>query len=169
MVGELNIASELTIGMGPTDHERTLARRWNEARQELLALEQPPPDATQDTLFDAQRRMHSLFIELWALREAAIRQGVSAPTVNAALKSDQDGMALAHDLGNVAKHGPLKNPPMSGHKPTFDGLMAERPGSGGQWRLKIKIQHGPDERDGLTVARRAVDGWEALLKTWNVL
>lgn len=159
---------ELPIGVGPSEHSRTSARRWAEAASELTSLEQPLPDAKQETIFDAQRRLHHVLIDLWALREAVIHEGVAREVVDAAIKGDPLGLALAHDLGNVAKHGPLTRPPMSPHKPTFDGIRAQAPGSGGQWRFKAAKGHGQTELEGLEVARRAVDKWNELLKQWNL-
>ena len=165
---ELNVAMEVSIGVGPSEHDRTSARRWAEAAAELASLEQPLPDAEHKTIFDAQRRLHHVLVDLWALREAVIREGVAKQVVDTAIKGDPVGLALAHDLGNVAKHGPLKNPPMSPDKPTFDGIRAERSGSGGPWRFRAVIQHGQHERDGLKVARHAVDKWKHLWKQWNL-
>ena len=104
---ELNVAMEVTIGVGPSEHDRTRARRWAEAANELASLEQSIPDAEQATIFDAQRSLHHVLIDLWALREAVIREGVARHVVDAAIKGNPLGLALAHDLGNVAKHGPL--------------------------------------------------------------
>ena len=102
------------------------------------------------------------------LREAVIHAGVARRVVNTAIKNDPTGMALAHDLGNVAKHGPLRSPPMSPHKPVFEGTRAERPGSGGPWRFRALVRHGQHERDGIQVARAAVDHWGNYLNQWNL-
>jgi hypothetical protein len=166
---ELNVTEEVTLGVGPTQHDRDAARRWRETSGELARLEQPLPNAQHETIFDAQRRLHLVFIELWAMREAVIRQDVSTATVTAAIKNSPMGMALAHDLGNVAKHGPLRGSPMSPYKPDLGAIRAERSGSGVEWRFNLVVQHGPNELEGLKVARDAVDEWERYLKQWNLL
>lgn len=166
---EVDVAMAMSVGIGPTAHDRTSARRWSEAAAELVLLERPLPNTEPATLFDAQRRLHHILIDLWALREAVIREGVAKQIVDSAIKSDSQGMALTHDLGNVAKHGPLKNPPMSSDSPVFGNIMAERPGSGGSWRFKAVIQHGQHDRDGLEVARQSLDKWKHYLELWNLL
>jgi hypothetical protein len=110
-----------------------------------------------------------VLIDLWALREAVIREGVARQLVDAVVKGDPAGMALTHDLGNVAKHGPLTHPPMSPAKPTFGQMMAERPGSGGEWHFKAVVFDGYSERGGLETARNAVNTWESYLKQWHLL
>lgn len=166
---ELNVTTGMSVGVGPSVHDRTPARRWSEAAAGLALLEQPLPNAQEATLLDAQRRLHHVLIDLWALREAVTREGVARQIVDSAIKSDSLGMALTHDLGNVAKHGPLKNPPISSDKPIFGKIMAERPGSGGSWRFRAVIRHGQHERDGLEVTRNSVDNWEHYLQQWNLL
>jgi hypothetical protein len=102
---EISMAQEAVVGMGPTDYERTAARRWREADAELQALEQPLADAEGDTVLNAQRRLHALFVELWSLRESAIRDGVKESSVDNAISQSPHVLALAHDRGNLAKHG----------------------------------------------------------------
>jgi hypothetical protein len=128
-------------------------------------LEQPLPNAETTTLLDAQRRLHAVFVELWALREAAIRDG--APNVDDAINHSRQAMALAHDLGNLAKHGVLKQPPRTGHPPVFGPPRAERPGSGGTWRFQLTVEHAGQTRDALDLARQAVDEWDRHLRSWG--
>lgn len=170
IASELNVAGSLSISVGPGEHQRNAGRRWREAAAELARLETvwPEQPSTADQL-DAQRRLYQVFIELWALRESVQLEGVPRQTANAMLKSHPDGAALAHDLGNVAKHGPLTHPPMSPDKPTFGALRATRPGAGPPWRVGLEIHHGRRVVDALAVARKAVDQWEAALKLWGLL
>jgi hypothetical protein len=170
IASELNIASSFSLGVGPGHHDRDSAGRWRETVDEVSRLEQSLPEQPDNSyLLDAQRRLYHVFIELWALRESVIREGVSDQLVKAMLKGHPDGAALAYDLGNVAKHGPLTRPPMSPHKPTFGALQATRPGAGPPWNLSLEVHHGPRVVNALAVAREAVDQWEAALSSWGLI
>jgi hypothetical protein len=165
----VDIASSLTIAQGPADHERDAVRRWRDTATELTELEKPLPDVHRDTLFEAQRRLHHVFIELWALREATISHGVDKAVVDAAIDADRDGLALAHDVGNLAKHGSLSRPARSGHKPTFGRVFGVQPGAGGEISFSLGVNWDGIEVDGLRLARRAVNAWEQSLTRWGVV
>lgn len=85
---EINIAGSMRVGQGPGDYERDALRRWREADAEVAILEQPLPDRSTETVIDAQRRLHAVFIDLWSLRETLIKgHAVSARDVDAAINA----------------------------------------------------------------------------------
>lgn len=108
---EINVAMEVSIGVGPSQHLRMPARRWAVAAAELASLEHPLRDAEHDTLFEAQRRLHHVFIDLWALREAMIHAGVAKQVVNSAIKNDPTRHGLGPCPRQRRRHGPLRSPP----------------------------------------------------------
>jgi hypothetical protein len=152
---------------GPTEVGRSAARRWSESAAEVSRLEQPLPDATSSTAEEWQTRLHHVFVDLWSLREAAILEGVPDTAVDRVIDTDPD-LALAHDLGNLAKHGQLTKRTRSGAVPQLQAPRAVFQGSGPP-RFAARIVHGPGIRDGVQVARAAANAWEAHLRGWGVL
>ena len=169
IVEEINIASGLDIGVGPADYARHATRRWEDADAEAHALEQPLPDSSRETLLDAQRRLYAAFIDLWSLREALIAEdGIARRSVDDVIEGSAV-IALAHDLGNVAKHGSPLRHLRSGHQPIFHQPLATRAGSGGPWRFRLDVEHDGTTADGVGIARRAIDEWRDALTDWGLL
>jgi hypothetical protein len=168
---EIDIATELAVGYGPGDYERDAARRWRDAHSEVHGLEQPLTGDDHDTILDAQRRLHAVFVDLASLRETLIDEhSISKQDVDAVIDGSPSVIALAHDLGNVAKHGsPLTSAARSGHQPTFGQPLAVRPGSGGTPVFQLNIEYDGTTASGVDVARQAIDEWRVYLAGWGVL
>lgn len=166
---EIDIASGIDIGVGPTDYARDATRRWDDADAEVHALEQPLPDSSRNTILDAQRRLCAVFIDLWSLREALIAEdGIARGSVDDVIGASVV-IALAHDLGNVAKHGSPLHSPRSGHQPEFLQPRATRAGSGGPWKFRLDVEHAGRTADGVGIARRATDEWRQVLTDWGLM
>lgn len=168
---EINIACGIDVGAGPGDYERDAVRRWTEADAEVHALEQPLPGNDRDTILDAQRRLYAVFIDLWSMRETLIDEhGIAPRDVDDVIDKSPKAVALAHDLGNVAKHGsPLTRRPRSGRQPTFHQPQAMRLGSGGQWRFRLNVGYDGTSVNAVDIAREAVEKWRETLTDWGLL
>lgn len=166
---EINIAGRIDVGVGTADYARDAARRWEDADAEVYALEQPLPDSSRETILNAQRRLYAAFIDLWSLREALLREdGIACRSVDEIIEASAV-IALAHDLGNVAKHGSPLRSPRSGPQPIFLQPLATRAGSGGPWKFRLNVEHGRTTADGVDIARRAIDEWRDALTNWGLL
>lgn len=96
--------------------------------------------------------------------------GIVARGVDDVIDTSPIAIALAHDLGNVAKHGsPLTRPPRSGYQPTFRLPQATRPGSGGPWMFRLDVGYDGTSVNGVDVARNAVDKWPEYLTGWGLV
>ena len=88
--------------------------------------------------------------------------------IDNAINQHRATMGLAHDVGNLSKHGklnPKNHPPQSGHIPTFCELAAEKPPASDHVRLRATLHVNGQEVDALELARRALDDWrEALIE-----
>jgi hypothetical protein len=94
---------------------------------------------------------------------------VTRAVVDAAIDADLNALALAHDVGNLAKHGSLsRRPTRSMHKPAFGPVVGVHPGAGGDIRFKLVINWAGAEVDGLDLAQRAVGAWGQLLTRWGL-
>jgi hypothetical protein len=118
--GDLSVKFAIT----PSDHERNTRRRWEEARTLLNEVKTPLTQPVDLAILRAQHDLHTVLADIWSLREATRADGVSGANVEAAIDGSPT-MGLAHDLGNLAKHGQLDRNGRSGGRPTFGPPQAE--------------------------------------------
>jgi hypothetical protein len=78
-------------------------------------------------------------------------------------------LSLLADLANLDKQSRLNRPPRSGEVPRIVSVSGEQPGSGGGWRLCLRIQHKGQALDGMDIAREAMDAWRTYLRTFGLL
>jgi hypothetical protein len=169
LADEVDVADDLTLSVGPEVYERDAVRGWQEAAAEVQSLEQPLPDHEDETLLDAQRRLRQVFIDLWSLPETAHKKnGVREPVAYGAMHATFE-TELAHDLGNLAKHGVFNRRTQTGLTPAFGPPRAERPGSGSTLRFRLAIERAGQPCDGVDLARQAVDEWEQHLRSWGLM
>lgn len=171
---EINIASEIEVGIGPSDPERDWAQRWNEIQTELHRIDRrydPPP--TSEAVMTANGDLFQFFVRAYHLKDALIldpSSGLLKKTVEDAV-SDTPALALLADLCNLNKHyewDPSKTP-RSGGIPKPGKVFGVMPGAGGQWRLRSEIEHLGATLDGMEIARAAVEAWRQKLAGWNMI
>jgi hypothetical protein len=75
-------------------------------------------------ILQAQRDLHTVLTDIWGFRETTIADGVPPATVDATI-DESPTLQLAHDLGNLAKHGQLNRDGRSGGRPIFGPPQAE--------------------------------------------
>lgn len=121
----------------------------------------------------ARDELHSFYIECYHLKDALIVEastlGITKRQVEDAITADPV-LALLADLANLDKHAKLntsKHPARSGHVPAIGHASGASNSAG--WRLELPIIHAGTERDGLDVARQAVEAWRRLLTGWKLL
>lgn len=156
-----------TIGLGPGDYVRNSSRRWREATEELEALSEPMASFDRTEVLQRQRRLREVFAGFPSLCDTAKFEGINANAVDGAVKQSAD-LALAHDVGNLAKHESL-NRSMTGSAPSFAQPMAVHDAPDDRWRFELKIIHRSQKHDGVDLARRALAQWETLLMGWGLL
>lgn len=168
---EVNIACGIEIGTGPGDYERDAARRWTKPTRRCVR---------------SSSRSRTMIATRFSTRSGGCTQcssiygrcgetlidehGIVARGVDDVIDTSPIAIALAHDLGNVAKHGsPLTRPPRSGYQPTFRLPQATRPGSGGPWMFRLDVGYDGTSVNGVDVARNAVDKWPEYLTGWGLV
>lgn len=114
----------------------------------------------------ARHKLHDAYVNLWAMREACINEGVALSTVDRAIDGDLD-VEYAIDLGNAAKHGTPLRRVRSGKQPAFGDFQATMDGE--MWWIDETVLFDGQPRSGVTVARAALGGWERNLHTWGLI
>jgi hypothetical protein len=166
IVEEINVASSLNVVMHPHDTDRNWRRRWTELEREWSNIDRPIAETMSGVAINAaNHRLQSFYIQAYHFKDAL--KSV-APDVESAI-SAHPALALLADLANLDKHSQLNRSPRSGEVPTIVSLSGEESGSGGGWRLRLRIHHKGQTLDGMNVAREAMDGWRAYLKTSGLL
>lgn len=164
----------VSVVVTPTDQARDWRRRWLEIERRSTALNRPRAGSIGgDSVHVARDELHSFYIECYHLKDALIAKaqtlGITKRQVEDAITADPV-LALLADLANLDKHAKLntsKHSPRSGHVPAIGYARGASVGSG--WRLELPIVHAGTERDGLDVARQAVEAWRRLLTSWELL
>ena len=113
----------------------------------------------------ARHKLHDVYVNLWAMREACINEGVAQSTVDRAIDGDVE-VEYAIDLGNAAKHGTPLRRVRSGKQPAFgdfQGIM-----DGEMWRIDETVVFDGQSRSGVAVARVALGSWERNLHAWGL-
>lgn len=166
---KITVTVDLVEEFGPGDSDRDAVRRWRDADHALRALEQPLEDGGRDGIHEAQHRLCAVFVELWSLRETLIeRHGINGQAVDGVINQSPTVIALAHDLGNIVKHGsPLKTPPRTGHQPRFGAPKARC--ADGVCMFRLDVEYGGVTVDAMHVARQAIDEWGRHLTSWGVI
>ena len=77
-------------------------------------------------------------------------------------------LALIADLANLDKHGKLNGPPRSGNVPHLSAAKGATK-LDGSWQLRLDIEHGGQELDGVQVAADAVQAWRRVLTEWGLI
>jgi hypothetical protein len=170
----LTLTEHVEVAVTPADQARDWKRRWREIERRLSDMRQPRAGSIGgDAINVARDGLHSFYIECYHLKDAlkieAPLLGITGRQVEDAITADP-ALALLADLANLDKHAALntkKHPPRSGHVPTYGVANGTSVGTG--WRLQLPIIHAGTERDGLDVARQAVDAWRRLLTGWKLL
>jgi hypothetical protein len=155
-----------TLTLIPGDQNRGWQRRWAYVERRLASLLEPrTAPLSADSIEAAERELLSFYVDAYHLKDL-LKFETSVPVEEAIRKTPE--LALVGDLANLHKHGRLK-PSMlrSDHAP----VLVRRQGTtlSGGWRLDLEIQHGADTRDGLDVARQAVDAWRQKLADWSLI
>jgi hypothetical protein len=169
---ELNISSEVSVGLRPGQQSRDWHRRWTEIKRELSSVDAPRTDELSgDGVHAAVHQLQSVYIQTYHLKDALIADasshGISGQTIESAITSDPD-LSLLADLANTDKHFKLNKPPRSGDAPTVDAQGVQS-GSGQRgWRLALTISHKCKTQGGIEFARRAVDAWRRHLAGWGL-
>jgi hypothetical protein len=151
-----------TIAVGTQN--RDWRTRWAELNDEVAALENPLPDATRETVLRASRHLRVLVFEQFPSLRDSFGGTHQQVAIDQAIDQHKATMGLAHDLGNLSKHGRLntkRNPPRSGHTPRFGHLAAEKVAASDHVRLRatIELVAGQPPLDALDLARAAIDDW----------
>jgi hypothetical protein len=161
----------VSVVLTPTDQARDWKRRWLEIERRAAELQQPRTGSISgESVHMARDELHSFYIECYHLKDALIVEastlGITKRQVEDAITADPV-LALLGDLANLDKHTKLDRSPRSGHVPVIGNASGASTGAG--WRLELPIIHAGTERDGLDVARQAVEAWRRLLAGWNCL
>lgn len=152
--------------------ERDAARRWREATARVAMLRQPHSShATRESMAQLQADLYAIFIDIMTLREfSEVELAGTVPDPKGAtfgaIRADKT-MALAHDLGNLAKHPTLKGSTQSSVAPSYG-----RPSmtvTGINFTFDIDITHANDTHSALDIAEQALVGWETALQGWHLL
>ena len=167
---ELNISSEVSIGLRPGQQSRDWRRRWSEIQRELSHLDAPRTgELSADGVHAAVHQLQSFYIQAYHLKDAlkadASSHGISGQAIESAITSDPD-LSLLADLANTDKHFQLTRRPRSGDAPTVDAQGVQSGSGEGGWRLALTISHKSKTQDGVEFARRAVDAWRRQLAAW---
>jgi hypothetical protein len=152
----------------PGDQARGWQRRWADIQRELARLLEPRTvPLSAEGVGIAERELLSFYVLAYHLKDL-LKMETTAPGIEKAI-TNTPALALLCDLANLDKHGHLKDEPRSNHRPEVVKREGTTGSGAGGWRLDVTIQHGPDARDGLEVAREAVDAWRQLLTGWSLI
>jgi hypothetical protein len=151
--------------MQPHDTDRNWRRRWTELESEWSTLDQPITETMSGVAINAaNHRLQSFYIQAYHLKDALKSVAPIEAVISAA-----PALSLLADLANLDKHSQLDHPPRSGEVPMIVSVSGEQPGSGGGWRLRLRIQHKGQVLDGMDVAREAMDAWRTYLTASGLL
>jgi hypothetical protein len=153
----------------PNDHERDVVRRWREADATFSVVEQPLGQPVDSAILAAQRFLTVVLADIWSLNEAAQRAGIDKNVVKAAIQASRETLALAHDLGNYVKHGPLTWDGLTDGRPTLGPPQAKTGSVGTSTTFSQSAFLEGDEFSAVDVARQALGEWESLLRGWALL
>jgi hypothetical protein len=156
--------------ISPPLEGRGWRHRWERIQRDLDELMEPHVGPVDDWLQDARHKLHSFYIQAYHLKDAlkddAARLGLNPQDVEDVINASP-ALALAADLANLDKHLALNKPPRSGCAPK--DLRASAVSVPGGWRLKLTIEHGSKQIDGLDLAKDIVEQWRDALKNWGLI
>ena len=98
---------------------------------------------------------------------ASPNTGISRTAIENAVTNDPD-LALLCDLANLTKHRHL-NKPRTGHVPRILRWAGTGSPSGTGWHLTFTIEHNGHTIDGLNIVQHAIDAWQRILHTWQLI
>lgn len=163
---EIDVAESLNVGLHPHDTDRNWRRRWTELESEWSTLAQPITEPMSGVAINAaNHRLQSFYIQAYHLKDAL--KSV-APAIEEVI-SATSALSLLADLANLDKHAHLDRGSRSGGVPMIVSVSGEQSGSGGGWRLRLRIQHKGEVLDGMAVARAAMDAWRTYLTSSGLL
>ena len=152
-------SASVTATMNPGDQSRDWCSRWRSIEQQWARLERPRTESmSAESIAEAERELLRFYVDAYHLKDQLKLAG--GPNVECAINDSPDLRLLA-DLANLEKHGQLDRRPRSDYVPT----IGRRKGTTcpGGWRIELEIHHGNAVRDGLAVARAAVEAWRMVL------
>lgn len=169
---ELGFSASISKSLKPDTQQHDWRQRWEQCVRELDSLIRPHAEEfSAASVLAAGHGLYSFYIQAYhikdALIEAAATTGISGATVEATITAEPE-LALLADLANLAKHGHLNKPPRSGDVPKFAEVKGESD-AGGQWVLRLSIEHHGLRLDGLQIAQDAMSAWRRRLTGWGLI
>jgi hypothetical protein len=165
----MTVAVSVAAELEPADQSHGWRHDWRHITEEVERLGGPQPGPVDaDAIHRAAMDLRHLYVAIYSFKDALKAEQAVMPIqrVEDAIDESPD-LQLIADLANLVKHGTLTSL-RSGTAPEFVCRRGAT-GSGAGWIIKVTIQHGDHRRDGIEVARRAVESWRTVLEGWGLL